>query len=105
MILKPGLMLAGMEYIRYKQQTVQLRKGDILFLYTDGVTEAMDKDENQYGEDRLKKILSFGEKYSEGFTENQIAESVCKAVRADIEQFTDGAEQSDDITMLCIRYN
>ena len=105
LILKPGLMLAGMEYIRYKQQTVQLRKGDILFLYTDGVTEAMDKDENQYGEDRLKKILSFGEKYSEGFTENQIAESVCKAVRADIEQFTDGAEQSDDITMLCIRYN
>ena len=47
-ILKPGLMLAEMEEIRYNEQTLQLQKGDILYLYTDGVTEAMDEDEKRY---------------------------------------------------------
>lgn len=41
----------------------ELEKGDILYLYTDGVTEAMDEDENQYGEDRLIELLSFGADY------------------------------------------
>ena len=103
-ILKPGLMLAGMDGVRYKEQTMQLRKGDMLYLYTDGVTEAMDKDEEQYGEDRLIKLLSFGENYSAPSAENGIAEPVCDAVIADVRKFTDGAEQSDDITMLCVRY-
>ena len=103
-ILKPGLMLAGMEGIRYKEQTVQLEKGNMLFLYTDGVTEAMDKDEEQYGEDRLQNLLSFGENYPAPSEENGIAEPVCDMVTADVAKFTNGAEQSDDITMLCIRY-
>ncbi|MBQ3841791.1 MAG: SpoIIE family protein phosphatase [Ruminiclostridium sp.] len=103
-ILKPGLMLAGMDGIRYKEQTLQLRKGDILYLYTDGVTEAMDKDEEQYGEDRLQKLLSFGENYPEPSGENGIAGAVCDMVVADVTKYTADAEQSDDITMLCIRY-
>lgn len=103
-VLKPGLMLAGMDGVRYKEQTVQLEKGDILYLFTDGVTEAMDTNEKLYGEDRLLKILSFGEKYPEPTAENGTVESVCKLVSDDLAAFTDGAEQSDDITMLCIRY-
>ena len=103
-ILKPGLMLAGMDGVRYKELTLQLEKGDILYLYTDGVTEAMDKDEEQYGEDRLQKLLSFGENYPAPSEENGITEPVCDAVIADVRKFTDGAEQSDDITMLCVRY-
>ena len=102
--LKPGLMLAGMDGVRYKEQTVQLNKGDMLFLYTDGVTEAMNNDEELYGEDRLQNILSFGDKYLENPSDTLIAESVCRTVKDDIDRFTDGAEQSDDITMLCIRY-
>ena len=103
-ILKPGLMLAGMDGMSYKEQTVQLEKGDMLYLYTDGVTEAMDTDEELYGEDRLQKLLSFGEDYPEPSEENGIVEPVCDAVLADIRKFTKGAEQSDDITMLGIRY-
>ena len=102
--LKPGLMLAGMDGVRYKEQTVQLNKGDMLFLYTDGVTEAMNNEEELYGEDRLQNILSFGDKYLENPSDTLIAESVCRTVKDDIDRFTDGAEQSDDITMLCIRY-
>ncbi|MBR4341520.1 MAG: SpoIIE family protein phosphatase [Lachnospiraceae bacterium] len=103
-ILKPGLMLAGMDCVRYKEQTLQLYKGDMLYLYTDGVTEAMDVNEEQYGEDRLLKLLSFGENYPESSDKKGITEAVCEMVIRDVKQFTEGAEQSDDITMLCLRY-
>ncbi|MCR5339330.1 MAG: SpoIIE family protein phosphatase [Lachnospiraceae bacterium] len=103
-ILKPGLMLAGMEGMIYKENSMQLNKGDILYLYTDGVTEAMDADENQYGEDRLIELLSFGDNYPAPSGDNGIAGAVCEMVSTDIDKFVQGAEQSDDITMLCIRY-
>ena len=101
---KPGLMLAGMDGLRYSEQSIQLEKGDMLYLYTDGVTEAMNKAEEQYGEERLKELLSFGESYPEPSADNGIVEPVCRMVAADVEKFTDGAEQSDDITMLCVRF-
>ena len=102
--LKPGLMLAGMEGTIYQDHILQLKKGDILYLYTDGVTEAMDSDENLYGEDRLIELLSFGDNYPAPAGDNGIAGAVCEMVSADIELFAQGAEQSDDITMLCMRY-
>lgn len=103
-VLKPGLMLAGMDGMIYKDQTLQLQKGDILYLYTDGVTEAMDADENQYGEDRLIELLSFRDHYPAPSGDNGIAGAVCELVTADIDRFVKGAEQSDDITMLCVRF-
>ena len=102
--MKPGLMLAGMDGTRYLEHTLQLQKDDILYLYTDGVTEAMDSDENLYGEDRLLELLSFGDNYPAPAGDNGIAGAVCELVAKDIEVFVQGAEQSDDITMLCIRY-
>ena len=103
-VFKPGLMLAGMDGMVYKDQTLQLQKNDILYLYTDGVTEAMDVDENQYGEDRLIDLLSFGDNYPEPSDDNGIAGAVCEMVKSDIDNFVNGAEQSDDITMLCVRF-
>ena len=103
-ILKPGLILAELDDIKYKEQEVQLQKGDILFLYTDGVTEAMDGDENLYGEKRLINLLSFGDNYPEASDEDGIAGAVCELVKKDIDSFVQGADQSDDITMLCVRY-
>ncbi len=103
-ILKPNLMLAGMDGTIYKEHTLQLQKGDILFLFTDGVTEAMDANENLYGEERLLSLLSFGDNYPEPAGENGVAGAVCEMVAADIESFVQGEEQSDDITMLCVRY-
>ena len=102
--LKAGLVLAGLDGIRYREQTVQMQKGDILYLYTDGVTEAMSQAAELYGEERLQKILSFGTDYPEPAPNNSLAASVCNLVSGDIAAFTAGAEQSDDITMLCIRY-
>ena len=103
-VLKPGLMLAGMDGMLYKEQTLQLQKGDVLYLYTDGVTEAMDQDGKQYGEDRLRELLSFGDRYPSPADENGVAGAVCKLVSEDVQKFVNGAEQSDDITMLCVKY-
>src|SRR5574344_964715 len=55
-----GFILAGMENTKYKGFETTLHKGDKILLYTDGVTEAMNEEKKQYGEDRLKDLLDTG---------------------------------------------
>jgi sigma-B regulation protein RsbU (phosphoserine phosphatase) len=93
---KPGFVLAGMEDMRYKQQSTVLAKGDLLYLYTDGVTEATNREHNLYGEQRLLDTLNA--------QKDKDIISLVNAVRADIKDFADGAEQADDITMLVLEY-
>ena len=93
---RPNFILAGMDMTRYQKHELQLEKGDEIFLYTDGVTEAADTENKLYGEARLRDVLSAFRGTPEG---------ICRRVRADIEEFTKGAEQSDDITMLCVKLN
>lgn len=94
---RPGLVLAGMEGIRYRSNVVELQPGDVIFLYTDGVTEANNASEELYGTERLKELLDSNT--------DKDAEHICEVVKADVDSFADGVEQFDDITMLCIRYN
>jgi len=95
--VKAGFVLAGMEGIRYRRNELQLNPGDVLYLYTDGVTEATDANEQLYGEERLLKLMNGQAAVS--------ARSVCERVKADVDAFVGEAEQFDDITMLCLRYN
>ncbi|MBO4212522.1 MAG: SpoIIE family protein phosphatase, partial [Clostridia bacterium] len=78
--LKHGFVLAAMDAVRYKEQTVELKKGDIIFLYTDGVTEAMNGNNELYGESRLIELLSFGENAPAATDENGVAGAVIKLV-------------------------
>ena len=93
---RPNFILAGMSGTKYRKNEMTLSAGDEIFLYTDGVTEAANKACELYGEQRLQKALC-------GATTDP--KTLCKAVKADIEKFTDGAEQSDDITVLCVKLN
>lgn len=93
---KPNFILAGLDFTKYKKHELQLTKGDEIFLYTDGVTEAVDVNNHLYGEMRLEKVLSNAE---------GTAQELCEIVHKDIDQFVEGAEQSDDITMLCVKIN
>lgn len=102
--MKANLVLAGMDGIQYREQEIQLEKGDILYLYTDGVTEAMNINGKMYGNNRLLKLLSSVEDNPGSSAENGIVESICHLVIKNVTGFAEGAEQSDDITMLCIRY-
>ncbi len=93
---RAGFVLAGMEGVKYRTQEIQLRPGDAVFLYTDGVTEAHDIDSTLYGEDRLIKVVNEKAEMS--------AVDICTAVKSDVDAFVGEAEQFDDITMLCMRY-
>ena len=92
-----GFVLAGMEGIRYRKNELKLEPGDVIYLYTDGITEATDTKNELYGEERLLAIL------------NRNADSdthiICDAVKADVDAFVQEAPQFDDITMLCLKYN
>ena len=94
---KPGFVLAAMEGFKYKETEQPLNKGDSLFLYTDGASEAMNKNKEQYGEDRLLEVL----KQQKG----KSCEEALKNVYEDIKAFADGAPQSDDLTMLAFHKN
>lgn len=94
---RPGLVLAGMEGMRYRKNELQLHRGDRLYLYTDGITEAMDINNRLYGDERLLAVLNIHAEAD--------AQTVCRAVKSDVDAFAGEAEQFDDITMLCITYN
>lgn len=89
---KPNFVLAGIDGAPYDERTVVLERGDRLFLYTDGVTEATDAKNELFGEERLLQAM---EK-----TRGLDAPGVINKVRDEIDSFVAGAEQFDDITML-----
>jgi phosphoserine phosphatase RsbU/P len=80
----------------YVPTQMKLSPGDTLVLFSDGVTEAMDPDDNLYGGPRLRDALADLQEAS--------LDHVQKTVLASIEAFTRGAAQADDITLLLVRY-
>ena len=91
---KPGFVLAGLEGMAYREDSIQLSKGDRLFLYTDGVTEAINASTELYGDDRLIQALNQAS--------NLPLDQLLSGVKASMDAFTAGAEQFDDITMLAL---
>ncbi len=91
-----GLILGVMEtLIPYESEKIQLQPDDILFLFTDGISEAMDKDYAEFGEDKIEEIIS----QSADLTPEEIKGKILN----ELARFTDGAIQSDDITMLVVK--
>jgi sigma-B regulation protein RsbU (phosphoserine phosphatase) len=85
-----------MEGVRYRINEITLNAGERIFLYTDGVTEATNENNELYGEDRL---LSFMNKSLE-LDQTKLLPKLKK----DIDIFVGKAPQFDDITMLCLEY-
>ena len=96
---KTNLVLAMMDDVEYEEDTIRLEPGDILYLYTDGVTEAAAADQSMFGFDRLLEILSkdFG-------TGEDACRQVIRTVRENVDSFVQEEPQFDDITQLCFYY-
>lgn len=94
---KHGLVIGGMEGIKYKEYEMHLDPGSVLFLYTDGVPEATNAQKELFGLERTVEVLNED-------PERQ-PEDVLKAVTNRVSEFVGKAPQFDDLTMLCIRYN
>ena len=93
---KRGFVLAGMEQMQYTDVEIQLQAGDRMFLYTDGVTEALDSTQALYGEARLLDTLKQSDTPPRGAME------LLPYIRQSIDAFANGAEQADDVTMLAL---
>jgi len=91
-----GSVVGGLPDVDFEEGALQFRPGDVLFLYTDGVTEALDPEEQLSGDAWMREQLA------------QLALDDCRRMvfdlRGRLRAYTRGAEQSDDITMLAFRY-
>lgn len=90
-----GMALGVAEAVLYEAKRIALPAGDGLFLYTDGVTEAMDSAGNLFSEYRLEEVLRR--------TADRTPRELIQGVMSEVQRFTAGAEQSDDITALAIQ--
>ena len=93
---RAGFVLAGMEGIRYRMGELNLSSGDRLFLYTDGVTEATNTNNQLYGEERLITFMNQNSDIE--------ATALLPALKNNIDEFVGEAPQFDDITMLMFDY-
>ncbi len=90
-----GFVLGAVDGMRYKEYELQFAPGDELFLYTDGVTEATNEALELFGTERMLSALN---------SSGHAPDGVLDAVKSHLDGFVGAAEQFDDITMLCFRY-
>jgi len=93
---RPNFVLAGLEDVAYQECSLRLKPGDELFLYTDGITEAVNNDNDLFGEARLLEAAN----HYRDLPLRQFTVSIGR----EVSHFAEGAEQQDDITMLMLRY-
>jgi sigma-B regulation protein RsbU (phosphoserine phosphatase) len=91
-----GPALGFMEALKYKEETVDLDVGQTLFLYTDGVTEALSPDKELFGLDKLRDLLKRSHDLK--------LDKLCNDIEASLSEFQQG-QQFDDITMLALKRN
>ena len=89
--------VATMEGLKFKEHEFELHHGDTLLCYTDGVTEATNKNNELFGNDRLLAALNKNP--------DAPVDEVIENVKEDIAAFVGDAPQFDDITMLCVHFN
>ena len=94
---KHGFVLGGIDITRYREYELQLQPGAKLFVYTDGVAEATNAQDELYGTQRMIEALEKGQDGS--------PEEILNVVRDSLEGFVGSAPQFDDLTMLCLQYN
>lgn len=91
-----GLFLGTFEMAKYRSATINLSPKDELLLYTDGVNEAFSAAEEEYGNERLEAFLASHAQ--------EHPHTLVDMLRSDLRTWAKDAEQSDDITMLCLEY-
>ena len=94
---KHGLVIGAMDGVNYSEYEIQMEKGAEAFVYTDGVAEATNANNELFGLDRMIEALRS--------SEDDDPAAILEAVDRSVEDFVGEAEQFDDLTMLCFRYN
>src|SRR3954462_5145769 len=92
-----GVVLGLFEQAAFEEETVTLEKGDLIIAFSDGVTEAMNPDSEEFTDDRLLACANAHR--------GEAPQQIMNAVLADVRTFCAGATQSDDVTVVMVRYN
>jgi sigma-B regulation protein RsbU (phosphoserine phosphatase) len=93
---RSGVVLAAMEDMPYKENVLEMNKGDKILLYTDGITEAENSSHELFGDDRLLECLM--QSYCDS------VEETMKKVDQSVAGFVKEHDQFDDMTMMCFEY-
>ena len=93
---KGGLILGLFEHATFEEDTMQLKPGDLLVAFSDGVTEALSEAGEEYGEDRLLACVEAHR--------SRTPQELLDAIFASVREFSMGAVQSDDVTALVLRF-
>jgi serine phosphatase RsbU (regulator of sigma subunit) len=90
-----GVMLGAFDWVAYREVPMRLDAGDVLLVYSDGITDARNRNGEMFGEERLRELLA-GEGPSG-------VESVEKKLHEELDRFTQGVEPTDDITFILLQ--
>lgn len=93
---KHGFVIGGMPGMKYKDEKIQLKSGDSIFVYTDGVPEATNSEEKLFGINRMLEELNK--------SPDSQPEDLINNVKASVDKFVGEADQFDDLTMLAVKY-
>jgi len=96
--LDSNIVLGIFDEAKFNVYETQLKAGDIIFAYTDGITEALNPNNELYGEDRLLNCIN---KYKD----NEIIMEIYDGIKTDVTNYTQSMPQSDDLTGLIFKYN
>ncbi|MCL2603786.1 MAG: PP2C family protein-serine/threonine phosphatase [Defluviitaleaceae bacterium] len=93
--IKPAFVLAGLDGVKYTQHEIFLNPGDMVCLYTDGVTEAENPEQELFSDPLLIEKANF-------YKDLSVSDFIVK-IKEEVKTFANGAEQADDITMLALK--
>ena len=95
--LDSNIVLGAFDSAEFNVSESVLNKGDTIFIYTDGITEAVNSSDEQYGETRLLETINT--------LKTESAKSIIEKIKTNVKEFAQGVAQSDDMTMLAFKYN
>ena len=95
--IKPNIVMGFIEDVKYNEEEMILEPGDTFYLYTDGIIDTMNRDAEFFSDFRLREALS---EYGD-----QSPQELLAATKTKLDLYSDGIEQTDDITMLALKVN
>lgn len=103
--VSPGLPLGAWDDFEYEETAFVLMPGDSIALYTDGITEARNAADDMFGSERLSRVFAASVLCPSPFAaRNAFAHTVCREVECAVRGFSDGVEQSDDLTVVAFTW-
>ncbi|MCK4830633.1 serine/threonine-protein phosphatase, partial [bacterium] len=94
-LMTGGIILGMMANIEFETETLRLKAGDLIVMFTDGITEAMNEKEEEFGE---KRLLSFVKD-----SPDKSAQDLIEGILSEVDSFSGALPQADDITMVIVK--